>query len=190
MECSIIFCICIQHCSDQIRPPLFYHFLQTSSLPPLLMPDNHWYASSLFIIIIIIRYFLYLHFKCYLESSLYSPPAQLPYPPTPTSWPWRSPVLGHIKFARPRGLSSRWWLTRPSSATYAARDMSSGGYWLVHIVVPPIGLQTPSPPWALSLTPPLGILLTSTYERKHTVVVFWNLIYFTSYKVLHFLSCR
>jgi hypothetical protein len=28
----------------------------------------------------------------------------LPYPPTPTSWPWRSPVLGHIKFAIPRGL--------------------------------------------------------------------------------------
>jgi hypothetical protein len=23
------------------------------------------------------------------------------------------------------------------------------GYWLVHIVVPPIGLQTPSSPWVL-----------------------------------------
>ena len=33
-------------------------------------------------------------------------PALLPYPPTPTSWPWCSSVLGHIKFARPRGLSS------------------------------------------------------------------------------------
>jgi hypothetical protein len=31
----------------------------------------------------------------------------LPYPPTPTSWPWHSPVLRHIKFARPRGLSSQ-----------------------------------------------------------------------------------
>jgi hypothetical protein len=51
----------------------------------------------------------------------------LPYPPTPISWPWSSLVLGHIKFERPRGLSSQWWLTRPSSATYAARDMSSGG---------------------------------------------------------------
>jgi hypothetical protein len=27
-----------------------------------------------------------------------TPPALLPYPPIPTSWPWRSPVLGHIKF--------------------------------------------------------------------------------------------
>ena len=28
---------------------------------------------------------------------------------------------------------------------------SSAGYWLVHIVVPPMGLQTPSAPWVLSL---------------------------------------
>jgi hypothetical protein len=30
------------------------------------------------------------------------------------------------------------------------------GYWLVHNVVPPIGLQTPLAPWVLSLAPPLG----------------------------------
>ena len=34
-------------------------------------------------------------------------PSLLPYPPTPASWPWHSPVLGHIKFAIPRGLSSQ-----------------------------------------------------------------------------------
>ena len=45
-------------------------------------------------------------------------PTMLPCPPTPTSWPWHSPVLGHMKFARPKVLSSQWWLTRPSSATY------------------------------------------------------------------------
>ena len=55
----------------------------------------------------LVRYFLYLHFRCYPKSSLYPPPALLPYPLTPTSWPWHSPVLGHIKFARPRGLSSQ-----------------------------------------------------------------------------------
>ena len=32
---------------------------------------------------------------------------------------------------------------------------SSGGYWLVHIAVPPMGLQTLSAPWVLSLAPPL-----------------------------------
>jgi hypothetical protein len=37
-----------------------------------------------------------------------------------------------------------------SSATYATRDTALWGYWLVHIVVPPIGLQTPLAPWVLS----------------------------------------
>jgi hypothetical protein len=78
--------------------------------------------QALFIYLFIIRYFLYIHFKCYPEISLYPPSTLLPYPPTPASWPWLSPVLRHIKFARPRNLSSQWWLTRPSSATYAARD--------------------------------------------------------------------
>jgi hypothetical protein len=59
-----------------------------------------------FVCLFVFVYFLYLHFKCYPESSLYLPPALLPNPPTPASWPWCSPVLGHVKFARPRGLSS------------------------------------------------------------------------------------
>jgi hypothetical protein len=50
----------------------------------------------------------------------------LPYPPTPPFWPWCSPVLRHIKFASPMGLSFQWWPTRPSFGTYAARDKSSG----------------------------------------------------------------
>jgi hypothetical protein len=32
------------------------------------------------------------------------------------------------------------------------------GYWLVHIVAPPMGLQIPSAPRFLSLAPPLGTL--------------------------------
>jgi hypothetical protein len=32
------------------------------------------------------------------------------------------------------------------------------GYWLVHIVAPPMGLQTPSATWVLSLSPPLETL--------------------------------
>jgi hypothetical protein len=32
------------------------------------------------------------------------------------------------------------------------------GYWLLHIVVPPIGLQIPSAPWVLSLAPLSGAL--------------------------------
>jgi hypothetical protein len=73
------------------------------------------------------------------QKTPYPPP--FPYSPTPTSWPSRSPVLRHLRFARPRGLSFQWWPTRPYSDTCAAWDTSYGGYWLVHIVVPPIGLR-------------------------------------------------
>ena len=54
------------------------------------------------------------------------PSNPLPYVATPTSWPWRSPVLRHIKFASPMGLSFHWGLTRPSFDRCAARDKSSG----------------------------------------------------------------
>jgi hypothetical protein len=37
--------------------------------------------------------------------------------------------------------------------------MGEEGYWLVHIVVPPIGLQTPLAPWVLCLAPLLEALL-------------------------------
>ena len=36
------------------------------------------------------------------RRSSYPLPALLPNQPTPASWPWHSPVLGHIIFARPR----------------------------------------------------------------------------------------
>ena len=57
----------------------------------------------------------------------YTLPHSLSHPPTLTSWPWRSPVLSHIKFAWPMGLSFHWWPTRPSSDSYAARDTTSRG---------------------------------------------------------------
>jgi hypothetical protein len=62
------------------------------------------------------------------KSPIPSPPTplRLPPPATPTSWPWCSSVLRHIKFASPMGLSFQWWPIRPSFDTYAARVKSSG----------------------------------------------------------------
>jgi hypothetical protein len=64
------------------------------------------YISFLWAFLLDIFFTYISNFKCYPESSLYPSPALLPYPPNPTSWPWHSSVLGHIKFAIPRGLSS------------------------------------------------------------------------------------
>jgi hypothetical protein len=41
-----------------------------------------------------------------------------------------------------------WW--------FSSKELS--GYWLVHIDVHPMGHQTPSAPWVLSLAPSLGTL--------------------------------
>ena len=45
-------------------------------------------------------------------------------------------------------------------------------YWLVHIVVPPVELQTPSFSWILSLAPPLGTLCSvqRLAERIHLCI--------------------
>jgi hypothetical protein len=40
---------------------------------------------------------------------------------------------------------------------------SSGGYWLVHIVVPPMGLQVPSAPLVNSLAPQLHTLCSNQW---------------------------
>jgi hypothetical protein len=44
------------------------------------------------------------------------------------------------------------------------------GYWLVHIVVPPIRLQTPSAPWLLSLAPSLWTVLHPMDDCEHPLL--------------------
>jgi hypothetical protein len=84
-----------------------------------------WFFFSFFLI------FFYYIFSS-ITFPMLSQKSPLPSPPTslPTHslffWPWRSPVLGHIQFACPMGLSFQWWPTRPSFDTYAARVKRSG----------------------------------------------------------------
>jgi hypothetical protein len=56
-----------------------------------------------------IRYFLYLHFKCYplswfpfKKTPIPSPSPWLTNPLTPASWPWNAPLLGHGTFTGQR----------------------------------------------------------------------------------------
>jgi hypothetical protein len=48
-----------------------------------------------------------------------------------------------------------WW--------FGPRELWGGGYWLLHIVVPPMELQTPSASWVLSLAPSLGTLCSAQW---------------------------
>jgi hypothetical protein len=111
-----------------------------------------------------------------LSPFLVSPlknPYPLPTPPAPQpthshSWSWHSLILGHRAFTGPRAspvivgrlghsllhiqvlpcVFFDWW--------FSSKDL--WGYWLVHIALPPMGLQTPSAPWVLSLAPSLETL--------------------------------
>jgi hypothetical protein len=57
----------------------------------------------------VVVFFLLHIFLNYISNAIpkvpHTLPHPLPYPPIPIFWPWRSPVLGHIKFACPMGLS-------------------------------------------------------------------------------------
>ena len=63
--------------------------------------------------------------------------------------------MGHMTFTRPRAsLPIDGLLGYP--LLHMQLETPLWGYWLVHIVDPPIGLQTPLAPWVLSLAPLLG----------------------------------
>ena len=133
---------------------------------------NEWTCSLILILFnIFIGYFIYWRFKCY-------PLSRFPLQKFPISSlcfyesarpPIHSCLTGASSLHRTKSLSSHqghpllhmqlepwvppcvlfgWWFS----------PWELWGYWLVHIVVPPMGLQTPSAPWVLSLAPSLGTL--------------------------------
>jgi hypothetical protein len=89
----------------------------------------------------------------------------------PLLFPWPGFALHwFIKPSKDQGPLLSLMSNRPSSATYVTgvppcvlfglwfSVWELKGFWLVYIVVPPAGLQTPSSPSNLSLTPPPRIL--------------------------------
>ena len=81
--------------------------------------------SFLFIFYFLIRYLLYLHFKCY--------PKRLPFPrpaPQPTHSCFLTLAFSSTReynLHKTKSLSSQWWPSRPTSAKYAAKDLRSVG---------------------------------------------------------------
>jgi hypothetical protein len=87
------------------------------------------------------------------KSPIPSPP--LPYPLIPIFFGPGVPLYWGIY-----SLLVQWAsLSRDGRLSHLLIHMQlesrAPGYWLVHNVVPPIGLQIPLVPWVLSLAPPL-----------------------------------
>ena len=108
-------------------------------------------------------------------------PSELPIPssvpllinlPTPSSLSWHSPKLGYQPFSGPKAsppidvqqghsllhMQLEPWVPPCVFFGWWFSPWKLWGYWLVHIVGPPMGLQTPSVPLVLSLGPPLETL--------------------------------
>jgi hypothetical protein len=83
-------------------------------------------AFDSFFSLVFLYYFILLDtfiYIIYISNAIPKVPYTLSLPcstthPLQLLGPGIPPVLGHIKFARPRGLSSQSWPTRPSSATF------------------------------------------------------------------------
>jgi hypothetical protein len=134
-----------------------------------------------------IRYFLYLHFKCYPLSSFsfQKPPTPFPFPllnylPTPT---FLSNIPLHWGIEPSQDQEPLLPLMSQKSILCFIFNwshesfMCTLGWWfshwelLVHIVVPTMGLQTPSAPWVLSLAPSLGTLCNGWLRASTSVFV-------------------
>jgi hypothetical protein len=116
-----------------------------------------------FLNILFIRYFFHLHFQCCPKS----PPN--PRPPIPLPAHSNFLALAFPCTEALKSLHDQWAsLSTDGRLHYLLIHMqletqAPGGYWLVHIFVPPIGLQILPDPWVLSLAPPLGALGSIQY---------------------------
>jgi hypothetical protein len=111
------------------------------------------------------------------QNPLSIHPSLAPQPTHSHSWPWYSPILVYRTFTGPRASSPiddqlghplLHIQLEPQVLPCVSFDcwFSPKGlweYWLVHIYVPPMGLQTPSAPWILSLAPSLGTLCSGQW---------------------------
>jgi hypothetical protein len=91
---------------DNLNP---IHFPSSDIISFFFMADLEFYYMYFFFFFLFLLDIFFIYISNAILKAPYTLPthALLPYPPTPTSWPWCSRVLGLIKFARPRDLSSQ-----------------------------------------------------------------------------------
>jgi hypothetical protein len=95
---GVISCPC--HCMQA----LFYLYILCIYT---CMPEEGIRSCLIYLFINIFYYYVFssITFRMLSKKSPIPSPAHVPTHPFPFFWPWRSPVLGHIKFACPMGLS-------------------------------------------------------------------------------------
>jgi hypothetical protein len=126
---------------------------------------QHFLSFFFFFVFLFIYLFIYFY---YIFSSITFPmlsqKSPIPSPPLPY------PLITTFFFGP--GIPLYWgiyslrvqWASLSSDGRlghlliHMQLESRAPGYWLVHNVVPPIGLQIPLAPWLLSLAPPLGAL--------------------------------
>jgi hypothetical protein len=123
------------------------------------------YLLDFFIFFSFIWFFFFLlDFSSFTFQMLSpKPPIPSPHPaPQPTHSYFLAlafPCTGAYDLHTTKGLSSHWWPTRPSSATYTTRDTALGGYWLVFFIyisnVIPFQVSPPEPPYPNPLPLPI-----------------------------------
>jgi hypothetical protein len=95
-------------------------------------------------------------------------------PPNPVFLPWHSPIPGALNILRPKGCSSHWCPTRPSSVTYVVRAMglSMCTLWLVVQPMEALGesgmLTLLLSPWGCKPSQLLQSLLKLLHREPHT----------------------
>jgi hypothetical protein len=123
-----------------------------------------------------------------LKTPIPSPVPLLTNPPISASWPWQSPILGHRTFTGPKTSHSidEWpghpllhmhlelWVPPCVFFGWWLRTREIWKYWLFHIVVLPMGLQTPSAPWVFSLAPLLGTLCSFQWMSVSIYFCIWQ----------------
>jgi hypothetical protein len=141
-----------------------------------------WFFWGFFLLLLLDIFFIYISnvipFPSFpSEKPLYPPLPLFTNTPTPASWPWQSFILGYRTLTGPRAslpfddrlghpmlhMQLEPWVPPciVFGCLFSPRELWE--YWLVHIVVPPLRLQTPSVPWDLSLAPSLGTLCSDQW---------------------------
>jgi hypothetical protein len=97
----------------------------------VLIPWVQTFVRYMFGFLVCILIFYYIFSSFIFQMLSWKPPIPSSRPvhlPTHShSLALAFPCTGAYKVFNTKGLSSLWWLTRPFSATYAARDMTSRG---------------------------------------------------------------